>query len=94
MWAEVSEFAVSVGYERLAKVCKVSGGKGMLVIKIAFRARPCVPGHLEVCCGDCSERLGLQCVLRHYGVGRVPREVCQVSLLIHSLLEQGFGKSL
>ena len=53
-----------------------------------------VPGHLEVCWGACSERLGLQCVLRHYGVGRIPGEVCQVSLLTHSLLEQGFGKSL
>ena len=46
MWAVVHEFAESAGYERLAKACKVSGGKGIC-------HQDCVP-RLFVACWDIS----------------------------------------
>ena len=65
MWAGVYEFAESTGYERLVKVCKVCGGKGMFVIKIAFRAPTVKCWNISKFAVALAMNIGLQCVLRH-----------------------------
>ena len=77
MWAVVHEFAESAGYERLAKACKVSGGKGICHQDCVPRLFG-VPGHLDGCCGACREHCA-GCTIEHLGWTATCDRICRPS---------------
>ena len=78
MRAVVHEFAESAGYERLAKACKVSGGKGNLSSRLRSAAVCGVLGHLDGCCGACREHCA-GCTIEHLGWTSTCNRICRPS---------------